>query len=64
MVCSTAGMIVISCRGRMKLRVMPLQQQKGWNLGDSGVRGSWEGQLDRETGRTRKNGKIAATAEK
>lgn len=64
MVCSTAGMIVISCRGRMRLWVMPLQQQKGWNMGDGRVHGSWEGQLDCETGRTGKNRKPAATAEK
>jgi len=39
---------------------MPLQQQKGRDKGDGGVHGSWEGQLDCETG---KNGKMAATAE-
>ena len=60
MVCSTAGMRVISCRGSVRLRVMPLQQQKGRDKGDGGVHGSWEGQLDCETG---KNGKMAATAE-
>lgn len=43
---------------------MPLQQQQGWDMGDGGVLGSWEGQLDCETGRTGKNGKTAATAEK
>lgn len=57
MVCSTAGMIVISCRGRVRLWVMPLQQQKGWDLGDDGVYGSWEEQLDCKTGWTGKNGK-------
>lgn len=36
---------------------MPLQQQKGWDLGDDGVYGSWEEQLDCKTGWTGKNGK-------
>lgn len=64
MVCTIAGMIVISCRGRVRLWVMPLQQQKGWDLGDGGVHGSWEGQLDCETGRTGKNGKNSCNSRK
>lgn len=64
MVCSTAGMIAISCTGRVRLWVMPLQQQKGWNLGDGGVHGSWEGQLDCKTGWTGRNGKNSCNSRK
>lgn len=43
---------------------MPLQQQKGWNLGDGQVHGSWEGQLDCKTGWTGKNGKNSCNSRK
>lgn len=63
MVCSTAGMTVISCRGRVRLQAMPLLQQKRWNMGDAGVMAagsdSWTVR-QRELG---KNGKPAAAAE-
>lgn len=64
MVCSWGGMIVISCRGRVRLWVMPLQPQKGWKLGDGGVHGSWEEQLDCKTEWTGKNGKNSCNSRK
>lgn len=63
MACSTAGMIVISCRARVRLWVMPLQQQKGWNMGDAGVHSSWRDSWTAKLSGLERMEKTAATAE-
>lgn len=63
MMCSAAGMTVISCSEYEAMDDGPVAV-KWWNMGDGGLHGSWEGQLDCETERTEKNGKTAAAAPK
>lgn len=43
---------------------MPLQQQKGWDLGDDGVHGSWRDSWTAKLGGLERMEKTAATAEK